>query len=1624
MMGDPSVTEEPELLETLRGRVRAHFGLAASEHTPEADRLSRFIGQYYRWVPADDLSARTSTDLFGAALAHWRLAQRRRPGERRLRVSNPDPDADGWASPHSVLEIVTDDTPFLVDSIDMELSRLGYDPHLVIHPMIRLSREADGTLSAIHEPSSDAGTRESFIHVEFDREEDPARREAVATAVGRVLDDVAAAVADWQPMRQRALAIAGELSDSDPESADFLRWLTEDHFTFLGYREYDFSPATGDSPARLSVRDGTGLGILARPPERPVTELGPRAAMIAITPEPLVLTKANARATVHRPAHLDYVGVKAHDATGAVVGERRFLGLYTTTAYRENAAEIPLIRGKVAAVLGRAGFPPDSHDAKVLAEICEAHPRDALFQITVDELLETAVGILGLGERQQVRVFLRPDPLDRFIDCTVCLPRDRYNRDTRAKIGQLLLDRFGGSHFDWMLALGDSRVATLYILVYTPAGVSPPLDPAGLAQQISVAIRAWTQDLCELLGDAFPDLRARELSERYEQAFSAAYQEAFSVTDALEDIDALEALTTTDTPDPRLMLYRGSPTAGAGSVRAKLLSTEPISLSTALDIFAHMGARVSDEEPYEVRPRGRTPVWIYDFGIHCDVPDPAATAPRFAEVFHGVWRGDLENDGLGELVIAADLDSAQITVLRAVAKYLRQAGIAFSDRYIERTLVANPEITRLLVERFEAAHDPDRADADAAAALERTGERLDAAIDAVASLDEDRILRAFRTVIDAVLRTNHYQRTAEGWPKTYLSLKLDSPRIDLLPQPRPRAEIFVYSARVEGVHLRGGAVARGGLRWSDRREDFRTEILGLMKAQMVKNAVIVPVGSKGGFVLKQPPPDASREALLGEGIACYRTFLAGLLDLTDNIVGSRTVTPPQLRRLDGPDPYLVVAADKGTATFSDIANAISEQYGFWLGDAFASGGSVGYDHKRMGITARGAWESVKRHFRELGVDVTTEPITVVGIGDMAGDVFGNGMLLSERLCLVAAFNHQHIFLDPDPDPVRAHAERRRLFTLPGSSWADYDPAAISPGGGVFPRSAKQIPISARARARLGISAESLSPAELVSAILRAPVDLLFNGGIGTYVKASDESDAIVGDRANDVVRIDGRQLRARVVAEGGNLGLTQRGRIEYARGGGRVNTDAIDNVAGVNCSDHEVNIKILLDAVVRDGELTRTERDRLLAEMTDAVADRVLAASYRQTQALSLSLTQASSLVNAHMRLIRHLEQEAGLDRELEHLPSEQEGHDRQAAGLGLLGPELAVLMAHVKIDLDATLLASDLPEDPFLAGDLLRYFPAPLPDRFAGPIAGHRLRREIIATTVANEVVDRQGTTFILRLSEETGADAAHLARAYTVARDVFGIRALWEAIEALDNLVAAEVQMSMLLVTRRVIERAVRWLVRRFPDTIAIEALVTRYAPAVTLLNGAGSSHLDAEVQARVQTAARALAEVGVPGMLADRIAGADQLPSALDVTEVALDTGAPGAVALATHRRLAGALSLPWLEAQITGLPRRDRWEALARDALRDDLGTLHRELSVALLLDQRPDGWSTHHSEAAQGAVAALALTGADRLVADWCEIRREALERYRRVLGDIEDSKRFDTTTLPIALRELRHLSRS
>ena len=1611
--------KKSELLDRATQQAMARKGSGG----PPSGEVGDLIRAYYRHIGADDLAERSDIDLYAALASQFRLADHRPQGRANVHVFTPSHADSGWsAGGHSVIEIVTDDMSFLVDSVTMELARQQREIHLVVHPQFDVVRDITGVLESVHpiqdesKPPVEGAIRESWMHIEISRlgtDEDPA---VLEEAIQKVLREVRDSVEDWDKMRAQAREIVEELTSAPPpldavqieRGRAFLTWLADDHFAFLGYREYHLE-REGDDEILRAV-PGTGLGILRADQDqsRAFAKLPEAAKAKAREKTLLVLSKANSRATVHRPAYLDYVGVKTFDENGEVKGERRFLGLLSSAAYTESITRIPLLREKAADVLARIGVDPHSHAGKSLMDTLETYPRDEIFHTPAEELAEVTQGVLQTVGRRQLRVFVRRETYGRYVSVLCYLPRDRYNTAVRERFSQILLDRFQGENVEFNVKMSESTTARVHFVVHPPLGAEiPDVDPGDLERMFTDASRSWRDDFVNATVAEYGEDRGSRLARRYADSFPEAYKEDFTATTAALDVGRLEAIET----DPGIDISLFSPLdAGRGEARLKVFRVgSRLSLSQVLPMLTSMGVEVLDERPYELDGLDR-PTFVYEFGLQYAPGLPDQVRGLFQEAIRAVWDGYNEIDGFNSLVLAAGLTWRQATVLRAYAKYMKQGNSPFATDYIEAALRGNTDIARLLWQLFEARFDPGKNGLDAqaearVARVEEIEERIKRALDDVASLDHDRILRSYLTHIKATLRTNYFQQTAGGALHPYMSFKLEPSSIPDLPEPRPRFEIFVYSPRVEGVHLRFGAVARGGLRWSDRRDDFRTEVLGLVKAQMVKNTVIVPVGAKGGFFCKQLLDPSNREAWLAEGVACYRTFISGLLDITDNLVEGQTVPPMGVVRHDRDDSYLVVAADKGTATFSDIANGVAKDYGFWLGDAFASGGSVGYDHKAMGITARGAWVSVRRHFRERGIDCQAEDFTAVGIGDMSGDVFGNGLLCSEHTRLVAAFDHRDIFIDPSPDAATSYAERKRLFDLPRSSWQDYDTSLISEGGGVFPRSLKAIKLTPQIKKALGLddAVASMTPAELMKAILQAPVDLLWNGGIGTYVKAAGETNADAGDKANDAIRVNGRELRAQCVGEGGNLGFTQLGRIEYADRGGRMNTDFIDNSAGVDTSDHEVNIKILLDRVVANGDLTEKQRNAVLAQMTDEVAALVLRDNYEQNLALANAAANAPSLLHVHEDWMRQLEKRGVLNRELEGLPSTRQVRRMLERGDGLSAPELSVLLAWTKIVLAEELLDSDLPDDPYCQVDLTAYFPREIREGFSDQVAAHPLRREIIVTQVVNDLVNGAGMTFWPRLQGETGAGPAELTRANFVAREIFGSLAFREEIASYDNKLEAAVQTRMRIDMRTLVERASRWLVtnRRPPldSQATVEFFRDRVAEVMaqlpTLLTG---RELDAFESRR-----SLFIESGhVPEELATRVAVLHPAYQLLYVIEIADREGLDPVEVARVHFQLGERLGLPMLVGKILALPRDDRWQTMARAALRDDVYAVHAQLTAQVLRSTDADD-------------------SAPARIAEWEEDDSTVVARSAATLEDICADDTGDLARVSVGLRVIRGL---
>jgi len=1590
------------------------------------DPVEPLLARYYRHVSTEDLLTRAPEDLLGAALSHVDLARERPVGTANVLVDNPTVESQGYGSAHTAIQIVTDDMPFLVDSVTMALTRRGLAIHLLVHPQLVVRRDATGQLVEVLDtdtaPEGDFGVGvESWMHIEVARMSEAADREDLATELSTLLGNVRDAVEDWPKMREHATELATELRTAPPAGLDgvqidqgirFLDWLAANHFTFLGYRQYVLG--TEGTETVLHPVSGTGLGLLRYDAagSTAFARLSAPAQERARDRELLIITKANSRATVHRPVYLDYVGVKTFNAAGEVTGEHRFLGLFAAAAYTASIMDIPIVGDRAREVLRSVGFSSDSHSGKDLLQVLESYPRDELFQTDADTLAHIAESVVHLHERIRTRVFLRKDVYGRFMSALVFMPRDRYNTAVRLRMEALLRKAFGAESVDYTTRVTESPLAQVHFVLRVPKGAQvKDVDPAALETELVDATRTWDEDLLESARSEHGEEAGARFAALYGKAFPEAYKEDFTPRVALADVRRIEALDSDDAVE--FSMY-AEPAGPRDERRFKLYTRSPLSLTRVLPVFTHMGVEVTDERPYGLRRADGVNVHVYDFGLKASSAalwgEGAEREPcrqRFQEAFGATWAGRAESDGFNALVLQAGLDWREVLVLRALAKYLRQTQATFSQDYVESALVANAGIARDLVELFAARFDPSRyaglPGPERTEAAQAVIERITDALVSVQSLDHDRIVRALLAIVMAAIRTNHYQVDAEGNPKTYLSIKLDPKAIPDLPAPRPMFEIWVYSPRVEGVHLRFGKVARGGLRWSDRREDFRTEVLGLVKAQMVKNAVIVPTGSKGCFFPKQlPDPAVDRDAWLAEGKAAYRIFISGLLDLTDNRVGGDIVPPAGVVRHDADDSYLVVAADKGTASFSDIANAKAQDYGFWLDDAFASGGSAGYDHKGMGITARGAWESVKRHFRDMGHDTQTQDFTCVGIGDMSGDVFGNGMLLSEHIRLVAAFDHRHVFVDPTPDAARSYVERRRMFELPRSSWADYDRSLISEGGGVFERSAKSIPVTPQMAGALSIDPKttSMTPAELMRAVLLAKVDLLWNGGIGTYVKSANETNAEVGDRANDAIRVNGRQLRCRVVGEGGNLGFTQLGRIEAAQNAIRVNTDAIDNSAGVDTSDHEVNIKILLGQLVRDGDMTIKQRNALLASMTDEVAAQVLRDNYEQNVLLGNARAQELVMLPVHQRLIHYLEQNADLDRSLEYLPSDAEIVGRQADGHGLTSPEFSVLVAYSKLDLKAALLPTSLPDDPWFARTLADYFPSRLRTEHGDQLDGHPLKREIIINSVVNSMINRGGITFAFRAREETGATPEQIARAFIVCREVFDLASFTAAVESLDATVPAKTQTVLYLEFRRLLDRAVRWFVANRPGTIDVAAEIDRFRGPVQQHAPLVPEVLQGSERRRLDRGAAELTGRGVPEGLAMRTAALLDVFSMLDIVEIAEATGTPAEDVLRVYYHASERFGIDDMLFRVSQLPRDDRWDSAARGALRDDLYAVLDGITRNVL-------------------VTSDASADAKSRFNQWAKANAESLDRARSGLQAILRLDSANIAALSVALRTLR-----
>ena len=1588
-------------------------------NSEQAVLCSEFINQFYGTIALEDLQEMDVDDLYGAAINFWSFISHRAPLETKIHIYNPEFERHGWQTTHTVVEIITEDIPFLVDSLRVVMNRLGLMSHLVVHMGgLCLQRNKDHQITAVLPRGSEKDESvyvEAPILIEIDRQTDPAVLEELHRNIEKTFEDNRAVVEDWPTMCQRVHDAIGELalvsSVRDPaereESIAFLNWIEDHHFTFLGMRDYELVKKKGE--IILQPIPDTGLGLLrenlSHPTSRSISAMTPEARELTLSTRSLIMFKTNTEATVHRRAFTDYIGIKRFDEKGQVIGERRIIGLYTSAAYNTNPKHIPFLRHKVALILKNSNLDPKSHTGKILLNILDTFPRDDLIQASVDELLEIALGIYHMQERRRIRMFARTDVYRRFVSCLVYVPKERFKTELRQSMENVLAKAFHSTEISFSTWFSESVLARIHFIVSTNPDDDTQWDFNEIEKKLIEVGRSWTDDLQGLTMEAFGEENGNRIFAEYKNAFPLNYVDTFSAKTAVYDIKHVETLTKENS---MVMNFYRPLDELENSFRLKIYQHDvTIPLSDVLPIIERLGMRAISERPYVLKFEDGKITYINDFSLEYTHPmsfNIDEIKDLFQNAFTSVWLGEAENDGFNQLVLGAGLNWREVAVLRAYAKYFKQIGFTFSQDYIERALNNNASIANKLVRLFETRFNPKDFELRDKYFADQTAE-IFLSLDNVANLDEDRIIRQYVQVITATLRTNYYQVDAAGKYKSYISLKMNSKLIPKLPKPHPMFEIFSYSPKFEGVHLRGGKVARGGIRWSDRPEDFRTEILGLMKAQQVKNAVIVPSGAKGGFVPKRIPVNGSREDIFAEGISCYQSFICSLLDITDNYKDGLVVKPEHVVCYDEDDPYLVVAADKGTATFSDIANAISYEFNYWLGDAFASGGSVGYDHKKIGITARGAWESVKRNFYEMNFDIETNDFTVVGIGDMAGDVFGNGMLLSKHIKLLAAFNHVHIFIDPDPDPASSFNERERLFHLPRSNWTDYNFQLISKGGGVFNRNAKSIPVSKEMKQIFGIKQTEIEPNELIKIILKAKVDLLWSAGIGTFVKAKSETHGDVGDRTNDATRINANQLHCKVVGEGGNLGFTQLARIEYALNGGLIYTDFIDNSAGVSCSDKEVNIKILLNSIVSSGDLTVKQRNELLGEMTNEVAALVLRDNFVQTRAISLTVSQGLRAFELHTRYINELERIGKLDRNIEFIPDDKLLVERKLLGMGLLKPTVAVLLCYSKTILKEQILATNVPEDPYMKSLLVSYFPKPLQDRFSLQMQEHPLKREIIATKLSNIIVNEMGFAFVYRMQEETGAPISAILCAYMIARKVLNIDMIWQQIEGLESIIQAEKQTEMVMQYVRLLRRTTRWFLRTQRMRLDITKAVKMYMPGMVELKKAIPAVFGEDNRAHYDEFYNQYLQLGIDVELAHELTMTRALFSALDIIEVASKLDMSITSVAEVYFGIGEYLDLGWIRTQIIIHPTENNWESLSRESLRDDLDWQQRQLTEGIIsLDHRKKDYMMCFTV--------------------WSENHAGLIERWREILSDLKSSQTLNYTMFFVAIRELLDLTQT
>ena len=1578
--------------------------------------------KFFLHYPLEELAGRKLSDLFGSLYQSWQFLQTYDDDQPKIKLFNPNLAEDGWVCPHTALIVLQRDMPFLVDSIRIELNRRNITIHAIKSTLLQIQRnqqhEFVAFVAAAGEPLIAEGnnSKEALIFLEISMHTANKDLIDIAESLESVLQEVSLVVGDYAAMKASAFDAAQNLPASKEsiaainveETREFLHWLAADHFTFLGVAEYEFFQDGDKKYLRECPAARRGVFAARNQPgdELALEDFNEGMARFHLVPQIISFSKSAIRARVHRYAYADYVVVKRFNEVGEVCGELRFLGLYTSNVYWLSPQSIPLIRTKIAKVIARTELNDASHDGKNFRQILETFPRNEIFLSSSSELYDTLMGVAKIKERAMVRLFMRADPYGKFVSFVIYVPRDYFSTRVRLAIQALIGSAIGSDESEFTTYFSESILARVYLVFKLNEPLTKPIDVESLQAGIVNITRSWNDYLQAALLETHGEEQSADLLREYRQAFSLNYQENFDARTAVADMQRIAELN--EQQHIALNLYQPI-TAQQHYLQFKIFHrATTLALSDVIPVLENLGFRVVSESAYEITPLGKMATWLHDFKLEHRLAhniDLHLIKDSFMEAFSAIWYGHANSDAFNGLVSSLGMTWRQVRLLRAYAGYMHQTLFPFSEVYIANTLVNQNELALMLINYFEIKFDPDRQCVDTQQDLEALKNRIVLQLDKVSNLNEDRIIRRYLTLLENTLRTNFFQKDKGGSCKQYLSLKFSPRNMAEIPEPRPLFEIFVFSARVEGVHLRTSKVARGGLRWSDRLQDYRTEVLGLVKAQQVKNAVIVPSGAKGGFVCKQAPQGGSRENLLAEAIACYKIFICGLLDLTDNLRDGKLIPPPQLVRYDQDDPYLVVAADKGTASFSDIANSISADYGHWLGDAFASGGSQGYDHKGMGITARGAWISVQRLFMEKGINVQTDAVSVIGIGDMAGDVFGNGVLLSETIRLVAAFNHQHIFIDPNPNSAASFEERKRLFVTPKTTWADYEKAFMSEGGGIFDRAAKSITISPQMAERFAIAEASLTPNELINALLKAPVDLIWNGGIGTYVKASTETHAEVGDKANDNLRVNGSELRAQVFGEGGNLGMTQRGRIEYCLNGGSCNTDFIDNAGGVDCSDHEVNIKILLNEVVANGDLTAKQRNQLLVDMTENVAQLVLHNNYRQVQAISVAQSESLLRSAEYRRFMSSLQTQGRLDRKLEFLPDDEALVERQLRGKGLTRPELSVLISYAKAVLKEDLAKAHLERDDYIAKFVESAFPVQIAQQFPEPLRAHRLRAEIVATQIANDMVNLMGISFAQRLSESTGASSGDIAKAYVVARNIYAADDFLTALATLDHQLPAALQLQLINNLMRKVRRATRWFLRNRRSQLNAALEVELFAEGMRYIEGNLASLLLGDALQAWQSKIDKLVKAGVPEALALAAATPVDLYSGLSVIEAARLTDKPLEGMAQLYFSLGEYLSLPWFAQQISDLTVENFWQAMARETHINDLESQLRSLSISLI------GYVSETCSIVQ-------------VIERWSAKHQTLISRWNTMVNELQAGNGNDFAMFSVALRDLLDLAQA